>query len=163
VWPSLLRHRHHQALPGALASVVVVASISFLDVKGLVQKQRVNKRWRKLCRKTIDAKCGQDGPKAFQSNEELKAAVKKYCNYEAANIEEIACTFGYPMDKWDVSHVLDMSGVFAGMETFSEYIGSWNVSNVTNMSLMFCRASSFNQDIGSWNVSRVTDMKCLFY
>jgi surface protein len=153
----LQRQWQHQD-DGAL----LICTLSFLDVKALVQKETINKRWRKLCKNTIDAKCNPDGPKAFQSNEELKAAVKKYCKYEAANMEEIACTYGYPIDKWDVSQVEDMSCVFERIYEFNEYIGSWDVSHVTDMTKMFWRASSFNQDIGSWDVSDVTDMEYMF-
>jgi surface protein len=240
-------------------------ALSFLDVKTLLQKETVNKRWRKLCKETIDAKCGQDRLKAFQSNEELRGAPKNYCKHEATSMEEIACSYGYPMDNWDVSHIQDMSSLFEGMELFNEnigswdvsmkglcfcllfpiwmsrlcykkktvnkrwrklckkpsmqslvkmdgklfnprrnwekqsrntantkrygypmgkwevshvedmsalfedmgifneYIGSWDVSNVTNMRYMFEGASCFNQDIGSWDVSNVTDMRCMFY
>jgi hypothetical protein len=40
-------------------------ALSFLDVKTLLQKEIVNEAWRKLCKETIDVKCGEDGPKAF--------------------------------------------------------------------------------------------------
>jgi hypothetical protein len=62
------------------------------------------------------------GPRAFQSKEELKRALRKYC--AAHNVDDIARTYGYPIDKWDVSQLQDMSGLFVGMERFDEYIGS---------------------------------------
>jgi surface protein len=137
-------------------------TLSYLDVKTLLQKERVNMTWRKLIRETICGKCSQSGPTAFQSKIELRSAVMNYCKYEASSMEEIACTYGYPIDKWDVSLLQDLSEVFMCMDTFNEYIGSWEVSNVTNMDSMFIEASIFNQDIGSWNVSRVTDMTKMF-
>jgi hypothetical protein len=85
-------------------------ALSFLDVQALLQMEKVNRTWQNLCKKTIVDKCGPTGPEAFQSNQELKDAVKKYC--EAGAMEEIACTYGYPIDKWDVSQVEDMSEVF---------------------------------------------------
>jgi surface protein len=141
---------------------LLMYALSILDVKTLIQKETVNKTWRKLIKETIDAKCGQDRPKTFQSNKELRIAVERYCKYEAASMEEIACTYGYPMDKWDVSHLQDMSCVFVYMDTFNEYIGSWDVSNVTNMRYMFEGASCFNQDISSWDVSGVRNMRGMF-
>jgi hypothetical protein len=69
---------------------LVVYALSFLDVKTLLQKETVNKTWRNLCKKAIDEKCGDNGPKAFQSKKELKDEVRKYCKYEAASMEEIA-------------------------------------------------------------------------
>ena len=137
---------------------LLLYTLSFLDVKTLLQKMKVNKTWRDLCQKTIRGKCGPNGPKVFQSNQELKDAVDQYCKYELGAMEEIASTYGYPMDKWNVFQTKDMSNMFKFQESFNEYIGSWDVSNVTNMSEMFYEASAFNQDIGSWDVSSVTNM-----
>jgi surface protein len=142
--------------------VFLVYTLSFLDVKTLLQKEKVNKTWRQLCKKTIDDKCDPNGPKPFQSNQELRDAVEKYCEYEAGSMEEIASTYGYPIDKWNVSQIKDMSMVFSYMSSFNEYIGSWDVSNVTNMRGMFLWATPFNQDIGSWDVSNVTNMESMF-
>jgi hypothetical protein len=102
---------------------LLVYTLSFLDVKTLLQKELISKAWRHLCKKTIDDKCGNNGPKPFESNQELKDAVEKYCRY-STEMEEIACTYGYPIDKWNVSQVRDMSEVFLQMDTFNEYIGS---------------------------------------
>jgi Mycoplasma protein of unknown function, DUF285 len=131
---------------------LVVHALSFLDVKILLQMECFNKTWRQLCEKTIDDKCGHNGPKAFQSNQELRDAVENYCMYEVGSMEEIACTYGYPIDKWNVSQVEDMSSIFSKMKTFNEYIGSWDVSSVKSMNCMFLEAHSFNHDLGSWDV-----------
>jgi hypothetical protein len=50
-------------------------ALSFLDVKTLLQNETVHQTWRKLCNDTTDVKCGEDAPKAFQSNQELILAV----------------------------------------------------------------------------------------
>jgi hypothetical protein len=124
--------------------ILVVHTLSFLDVKSLLQKERVNKTWRKLCRKTYKGKCGPDGPTPFQSNQELRDTICTYCRCRAASaMEGVAVTYGYPIDTWDVSQIENMNGVFdctsefKNMSTFNEYIGSWDVSNVTDMSYMF--------------------------
>jgi hypothetical protein len=112
---------------------LVLHVLSFLDVQILLQIESVNKTWQKLCKKTIYDKCDgghHDGPKSFQSNQELRNAVMKYCNYDAADMEEITCTYGYPIDRWDVSQIEDMSDVFHNMDAFNEPIGSWDVSRV---------------------------------
>lgn len=62
---------------------------------------------------------------------------------------------------WDVSHVTDMSYMFAVNYYFNQPIGSWNVSRVTKMQGMFSY-TRFNQPIGAWDVSRVTDMSSMF-
>jgi Mycoplasma protein of unknown function, DUF285 len=144
---------------------LVVYTLSFLqlDVKTLLKMERVNKSWRQLCKKTIDDKCSPNGPKAFQSKQELRDAVVKYCKYEAESMEEIACIYGYPIDKSNVSQVEDMSYLFKGMDTFNEYIGSWNVSSAVDMSHTFYYASVFNQNIGSWDVSSVVNMSFMFF
>jgi hypothetical protein len=84
---------------------MILSTLSFLDVKTFLQREKINKTWRQLCKKTIDDKCGHHGPKAFQSKQELRDVVKKYCNYDAGSMEEIACTYGYPIDKWNVSQI----------------------------------------------------------
>jgi hypothetical protein len=73
-----LQRRWQEQDEGAL----LMYALSFLDFKSLLQKERVNKTWRQLVQKTIDAKCGQDGPKVFQSKHELRVAVEKYCKYD---------------------------------------------------------------------------------
>jgi surface protein len=138
--------------------VLVVHALSFLDIKTLLQKERVNKTWRKLCKKTMQTKCGR-----FESKQELKGAIDKYCQNKPSLMEDVACTYGYPIDRWDVSQIEDMSALFHLKSKFNEYIGSWDVSNVTKMSRMFQGASIFNQDIGSWDVSNVTNMLYMFH
>jgi hypothetical protein len=115
----------------------VVYALSFLEVKSLLQQESVNKTWWILCKTTTHGKCGPNGPKAFQSNKELGDAVINYCEYEAKAMEEISCTYGYPIDKWNVSQVKDMSCMFENLYTFNKTIGSWGVSSVTDMSYMF--------------------------
>ena len=66
-----------------------VYTLSFFDVKTLLQKQKVNKSWQKRCKETIYAKCGVNGPKAFQSKQELRNAVEQYCMHEAASMEKL--------------------------------------------------------------------------
>ena len=116
------------------------------------------------------------------TNEELKAAVDKYCNdnqqyhpdygyignWDVSSITNMQDLFfekdlfNEDISKWDVSNVTDMSGMFEGARLFNQPLNSWNVSNVTNMSGMFERARSFNQPLNSWNVSNVTYMNDMF-
>jgi hypothetical protein len=105
---------------------MVAYALSFLDVKHLLQMERVNNTWWQLCRKTIYDKSGPSGPQAFHSNEEISDAVSRYCWCDAKVMEEIACTNGYPIDKWNVSQVENMSRVFMYWNRFNEPIGSWD-------------------------------------
>jgi hypothetical protein len=91
----ILDQQWHNQDDGAL----LMYAFSFLDVKTLLLKESVNKTWQKLCEDTIHAKCGEHGPKPFQSKQELKDAVEKYCTQTATDTEQIACTYGYPIDK----------------------------------------------------------------
>ncbi|KAG7357684.1 fibronectin domain containing protein [Nitzschia inconspicua] len=145
-------------------------ALSFLDVLTLLRKQVVSKHFQELCSKTIRNKCGENGPPPL-TNETLREAVRKYCRllemyrYSFSNIDDletIACTYGYPIDSWDVSQVTDMSTLFLMNHHFDRYIGSWVTSNVTNMESMFSNARAFNQDIGRWDVSNVERMDCMF-
>jgi surface protein len=172
--------------------------LSHLDVKTLIEKKRVCSTWRHACTEAIDAKQTSTTQKAFSTNQELRQAVIKYCGFSEVTksyvqcdpqaIEEIAQTYGYPINKWDVSNLQDFSNIFIAVDTLNEDMSSWNVSNVTtmfgmfgfarsfnqdlscwnvsnmtNMEKMFCFANAFNQDLSSWNVSNVTNMNCMFY
>ena len=75
---------------------------------------------------------------------------------------EEALSFNQPMDTWDVSRVEDMESMFKEASTFNQPIGVWDVSCVADMGSMFKEASAFNQPIGAWNVSCVTDMGEMF-
>lgn len=66
------------------------------------------------------------------------------------------------MNDWDVSSIINMSGVFQLSTNFNQDISSWNVGSVTNMNYMFYD-TSFNQNISSWNVGSVIDMSYMFY
>jgi surface protein len=43
-----------------------------------------------------------------------------------------------------------MTWMFYGASAFNQPIDRWNVSNVVNMNKMFYGAVSFNQPIGEW-------------
>ena len=69
-----------------------------------------------------------------------------------------------PIEAWDVSHVADMSRMFAGTNSsFNGDISKWDVSKVTDMSLMLSYATFFDRDISKWKVSRVTTMSGMFH
>jgi surface protein len=110
--------------------------------------------------------------KAFLTNEEVCQAVRKYCGYKNAtcsflhcdpqDAKEIAQTYRYPINNWDVFKLQDASFIFHLVDSFIEDILSWNVSNATSTRAMFKMASVFNQDLSSWYVSNVTDMATIF-
>jgi surface protein len=61
------------------------------------------------------------------------------------------------INKWDVSKVTNMNGLFFA-ERFNEFnqdISNWDVSNVTDMRHMFALCKSFNQDISKWDTSNI--------
>ena len=71
--------------------------------------------------------------------------------------------FNTDISQWDVSSVVDMSNMFNGLSFFNQNISGWDVSRVTNMHGMFYKGLSFNANISHWDVSRVTDMSFMFY
>lgn len=121
--------------------------MQFLDVATLVEKKQVNKEWKELCAKAIVAKCKSAHP--FQSNKELKEAVEKYCQNDPLEVDQLACTYGYPIDKWNVSQVTDFSYVFFCHRHFNESISAWDTSNATTLQYMFSHATSFNFLLGT--------------
>jgi hypothetical protein len=64
-----------------------------------------------------------------------------------------ASSYGWHIDKWDVSRIKDFSHAFAEIDGFNHAIDSWDVSNATNMGGMFYHALSFNQDLSLWGTS----------
>ena len=64
------------------------------------------------------------------------------------------------ISKWDVSHVTEMSHMFAHNH-FNNDISRWDVSTVRNMSYMF-DGSSFNGDIRSWNIRSLKNCQYMF-
>jgi surface protein len=161
---------------------------SHWDVATLVDKQRVCRDWKQRCTDAIDAKRTETTQKAFSTKHELRTAVMKYCGYTEStpyyvnpivalhdevcqfsqvcsreDAEEIATTYGWPINKWDVFNVQDLSRIFWNIGEFNEDIGSWNTANATLMWGMFDGAEAFNQDISSWDVSNVTGMAWMFH
>ena len=53
------------------------------------------------------------------------------------------------LEDWDVSHVEDMSGMFADCYNFNSDLSKWDVSNVKDMRYMFKGCKSLKQ-IPSW-------------
>eukprot|EP00978_Attheya_sp_CCMP212_P010955 scaffold26672_cov35-Attheya_sp.AAC.1 len=115
--------------PMELPEDLVYHTLSFLDVATLVQKKPVSPLWRELCTTAIDQKAPIPRM-AFETGCELHIKVEKYIMFKADAAEAFAATYGWPMNKWDVSRVEDFSHLFL----HPNY-----------------RASSFNQDISSWN------------
>ena len=85
---------------------------------------------------------------------DIREAVNLWCWNPAAAEER----YGH-INKWDVSHVTNMEGLFYDKRTFNEDIGAWDVSSVTTMKDMFCTAAAFNQPLADWDVSKAKNMK----
>lgn len=66
------------------------------------------------------------------------------------------------IETWDVSNVVDMSGMFAGARYFNHDISKWNTKKVKTTQEMFTGATSFNQPIGSWDVSSLENAFVMF-
>eukprot|EP00547_Thalassionema_nitzschioides_P018380 CAMPEP_0194254454 /NCGR_PEP_ID=MMETSP0158-20130606/32227_1 /TAXON_ID=33649 /ORGANISM="Thalassionema nitzschioides, Strain L26-B" /LENGTH=178 /DNA_ID=CAMNT_0038992493 /DNA_START=90 /DNA_END=623 /DNA_ORIENTATION=+ len=137
--------------------------MSFVDVLTLENIQKVNGRWEIFAEWTVNKKLNKNKQKKFQTKEEIIEVVRLYDKRGSIeDAEWIARTYGWPIDRWDVSEMTDLSTVFAHLCTFNEDIRNWDTSNVKKMVGMFYKASSFNQDIRSWNVSKVEHMTLMF-
>jgi surface protein len=129
--------------PSLLPDDLRLPIVSHFDVKTLIEKKQVCRSWRHTCTNAMDDKQTM----AFSTNRELRDVVNKYCGYNQAtnsysqsnphDAEEIAQTYGYPINKWDVSTLQNFAFIFLNADTFNEDISSWNVSNATRMSGMF--------------------------
>ncbi|TEY03869.1 BspA family leucine-rich repeat surface protein [Campylobacter sp. US12a] len=70
--------------------------------------------------------------------------------------------FNEDIETWDVSHVVDMAFMFSGCENFNQPLDKWEVSNSRNMAFMFSGCENFNQELNFWDVSRVENMHHMF-
>ena len=86
---------------------MVLAVLSFLDVPTLERKKLVCQKWNRLCTIAITLQ-----KRPFRTKQELRAALEKYVKYNPKDAEEFANTYGWPINKWDVSQVQDFSLIF---------------------------------------------------
>lgn len=96
-------------------SALVVYTLPFFDLPSLLQMEIVSQTWRRCCRRAIDAKLEGNGtgkPKPFETKQELQCVVDQYCSEDPKEMEAMAATYGYPINKWDVSPITDMSELF---------------------------------------------------
>ncbi|MEB3346743.1 BspA family leucine-rich repeat surface protein, partial [Aquimarina gracilis] len=63
-------------------------------------------------------------------------------------------------DAPNLQNVADMRGMFRNSGVMGQHtnLNRWNVSNVTHMDGVFLGATKFNQDIGDWDIGNVTNM-----
>ena len=68
------------------------------------------------------------------------------CRDQYANFYE----YEWDISMWDVSHVINMSYMFEGLERFNCNVAGWDVRNVKWMNSMFSFCKKFNQDLDVW-------------
>lgn len=93
-------------------------------------------------------------------------------NLDMSNVTSVMNMFYYDeklttitgIDKWDVSNVISMEGMFAVARLVSNMdLSEWNVSNVTNMAYLFQSVSGSNiVGLQNWDTSKVTIMRGMF-
>ncbi len=74
----------------------------------------------------------------------------------------VSC-FNESIERWDVTNVTTMEGMFSLCTTFNRPLNTWNVSNVTSMKKMFYQCRCFNQPLSNWLTSSVIDMESMFH
>ena len=71
---------------------------------------------------------------------------------------------GKGLEKWDVSNIVNMSGMFQGCRNLDCYLSKWNISKVKNMQSMFYECINFTgKGLENWNISNVKSMVYMFY
>ena len=142
---------------------ILLEILTYLDVPALVQKKQVSVQWKRIGTKAIDQKCGGT-PRPFGLQLELRSLVHQYIksSEQPEYAEAIASTYGWPIGKWDVSHLEDFSYTFHNCDTFNEDISRWDTSNAYYMNYTFFGATRFNQPICDWNISNVEETIHMF-
>jgi surface protein len=104
--------------------------------------------------------------KAFETNQELKLAVKQYISHLHYDVD-LASTYGWPMTAWNVSLIQDFSEIFSQHATLApdEDLSGWDVRRATNMALMFwqCHDKWEGRGLETWNTSSVQNMERMFF
>ncbi len=67
------------------------------------------------------------------------------------------------IEKWNVSHIKDMSFCFVEARHFNHDISSWDVSNVEYAADMFAHAKKFNQPLDKWNLCKAKKIYQMFW
>jgi surface protein len=105
--------------------------------------------------------------KAFESLEELQAAVDWYVSVDPATRKTahkaLAAEYGYPIGQWNVRKITSFRELFAKKVHFNEDISQWNMSSATDLSYMFWHAHSFAGSLEQWDVSNVQTMERMFF
>jgi surface protein len=61
-----------------------------------------------------------------------------------------ASSFNQDLSSWDVSNVMDMSGMFLDATSYNQPMAEWNISTVTDFTSMLQGASLYNQSLCVW-------------
>lgn len=99
--------------------------------------------------------------KCFESNAELKKAVKRYERHNVVDME-LAELYGWPIGLWCVKGLEDFSEIFQGKTDFNEDLSMWDVSAGKSFRGMFSKALSFDQEIGMWDMQNAEDISRMF-
>lgn len=59
-------------------------------------------------------------------------------------------------DRWDISNVTSLEGMFQNAQAFNQPLNTWNTSKLTELEHTFWGADHFNQPLDHWDVSNVT-------
>ena len=65
-----------------------------------------------------------------------KGSLRRAVQAFNANTTDASAAYG-PIADWDVSAIIDMSGLLYGLQNFNADISSWDTSGVTDVSQMF--------------------------
>ena len=110
------------------------------------------------------------------------SAISKVDIPDASQMQEVLFTFyrsafNLPIENWDMSHVVDMRGMFKYANKFNQSLAHWDTSSVKWMgnkgdSLeipngvlsegVFSYASAFNQPLENWDTSNVISLSYMF-
>jgi hypothetical protein len=81
-----------------------------------------------------------------------------------ATNEHAPITFNEPLDRWNVSNVKQMGGMFADCVEFNQPIRNWDIKNVVSMAGMFAGCRKFNQPLNNWRINQnVVNIDRMFY
>ncbi|MBQ6333486.1 MAG: BspA family leucine-rich repeat surface protein [Erysipelotrichaceae bacterium] len=105
----------------------------------------------------------------FADNRYL-ATIEDYENIDTSNVTDMSLLFAdcislssLDLNSWDVSAVLNASGMFEGCKVSSLTLSGWDTGNILDSSRMFYNCSELiSLSISNWDTANITNMSEMF-
>ena len=112
---TIIRIRSTMSFSNGQQGLILELAFAYLDVRALEKIKQVCHQWKRLSAESIQATYSStiEKQQAFQTREELRTAVRYFQKKDFTEL--VARRYGWPIGKWDVSNLRDLSYVFTDL------------------------------------------------